>query len=45
MNRKELLQNADFLEIAMEEMDSDSVAYGFVSDVYRNLIESAEEKK
>lgn len=42
MNRTELLQNADFLEIAMEQMDEDSVEYEFVADVYANLIESAQ---
>ena len=43
MNKKELLQNADFLEIAMEQMDDDSVAYDFVQDVYGNLVEAAED--
>ncbi len=43
MNKQELLQNADFLEIAMEQMDSDSVEYEFVEDVYGNLIESAQQ--
>ena len=43
MNDQELLQNADFLEIAMEQMDEDSVAYDFVQDVYHNLIEATEQ--
>lgn len=43
MNKTELLQNADFLEIAMEQMDDDSVAYDFVQDVYGNLVEAAED--
>lgn len=43
MNRQQLLQNADFLEIAMEQMDDDSVAYEFVEDVYANLITEAEQ--
>lgn len=43
MNNDELLRNADFLSIAMEEMDEDSVEYGFVSDVFDNLMEAAEE--
>lgn len=42
MNRQQLLQNADFLEIAMEQMDDDSVEYEFVEDVYSNLITEAE---
>lgn len=42
MDKQELLQNADFLEIAMEEMDNGSVAFEFVEDVYQNLIEAAE---
>jgi len=45
MDNQELLQNADFLDIAMEQMDEDSVEYGFVKDVYHNLIESAESTK
>jgi len=43
MDRQECLQNADFLEIAMEQMDPDSVEYEFVEDVYGNLIASAEQ--
>lgn len=43
MNKQELLQNADFLQIAMEEMDNDSVEFEFVEDVYGNLLEAAEE--
>lgn len=43
MDRTELLQNADFLEIAMEQMDEDSVEYEFVAEVYSNLIEAAED--
>lgn len=42
MDNDEILRNADFLEIAMEEMDDESVAYGFVEDVYANLLESVE---
>jgi hypothetical protein len=42
MNRQQLLQNADFLEIAMKQMDDDSVEYEFVEDVYANLITEAE---
>jgi len=43
MDRQELLQNADFLDIAMEQMDDESVAYDFVEDVYGNLVEAAED--
>ena len=43
MNRQQLLQNADFLEIAMEQMDDDSVEYEFVEEVYANLITEAEQ--
>jgi len=43
MDDQELLQNADFLDIAMEQMDEDSVEYEFVEDVYSNLIESAQQ--
>lgn len=43
MDKKELLQNADFLDIAMEQMDDDTVAYDFVQDVYGNLVEAAED--
>lgn len=43
MDRTELLQNADFLDIAMEQMDPDSVEYEFVEDVYNNLKESAQQ--
>jgi len=43
MNKRELLQNADFLQIAMEEMDDSSVAFEFVEDVYGNLLDAAEE--
>lgn len=43
MNDEELLRNADFLSIALEEMDEDSAEYGFVSDVCTNLVEAAEE--
>lgn len=39
MDENELKQNADFLSIALEEMDSDSVAYEFVEDVYENMLE------
>jgi hypothetical protein len=43
MDEKELLQNADFLDIAMEQMEDDTVAYEFVEDVYGNLVEAANE--
>lgn len=43
MDKEELLRNADFLDIAMEQMDEDSVAYDFVSDVYENLRDSAQQ--
>jgi DNA-directed RNA polymerase subunit K/omega len=42
MNDKEILQNADFLEIALEEMEEGTVEYEFVEDVYYNLIEFAD---
>ena len=41
MNDTELKQNADFLEIAMEQMDEDSLEYEFVEDVFHNLMEAA----
>jgi len=44
MNEQELLQNADFLEIAMEQMDDDSVEYEFVEDVYGNLVMAAQQQ-
>lgn len=43
MDDLSLIQNADFLSIALEEMDEDSVEYEFVEDVYFNMLESAEE--
>jgi hypothetical protein len=43
MTDEELLRNADFLSIAMEQMDDDSVAYDFVEDVYGNLLEEAQQ--
>lgn len=43
MDKEELHRNADFLEIAMEQMDDDSVEYEFVADVYGNLISSAQQ--
>lgn len=43
MSDEKLLQNADFLEIAMEQMDEESVEYEFVADVCANLTESARE--
>jgi hypothetical protein len=43
MKDDELNRNADFLQIAMEEMDNDSVAYEFVEDVYENLIDATDE--
>lgn len=42
MDDKKLLQNADFLEIAMEEMDDNTVAFEFVEDVYGNLLDAVE---
>ncbi len=43
MTEQELYRNADFLSIAMEQMDEDSVEYGFVQDVYTNLLEEAQQ--
>lgn len=43
MNNDDLLRNADFLSIAMEQMDDDSVAHDFVEDVYGNLMEEADQ--
>lgn len=41
MDSDELLRNADFLEIALDEMDEDTVAYEFVEDVHQNLIDAS----
>jgi len=45
MNKKESLQNADFLSIALEEMEQENydTAEDFVQAVYENLLEHAEE--
>jgi hypothetical protein len=43
MDDEQLLQNADFLSIAMEQMDKESVEYGFVQDVYSNLMEAVDD--
>lgn len=43
MDDTELKQNADFLSIAMEQMDPDSVEYEFVNDVYHNLLDEVDE--
>lgn len=43
MNDDELRRNADFLSIAMEEMDPDSVEYEFVEEVFENLLDGIEE--
>lgn len=39
MDDTELKQNADFLSIALEEMDENSAAYEFVEDVYNSLLD------
>ena len=39
MNKTQLQQNADFLSIALEEMDPDSVEFEFVQEVHTNLLE------
>jgi len=45
MDETELTQNADFLSIALEEMEHGNyeVAQDFVGDVYENLLEAADE--
>jgi len=45
MNQKESLQNADFLSIALEEMERGNydTAEDFVQAVYENLLEYAEQ--
>lgn len=45
MDETELNQNADFLSIALEEMErgNHDVAQDFVEDVYSNLLEAADE--
>ena len=45
MDETELGQNADFLSIAVEEMDRGNyeVAQGFVEDVYSNLLDAMDE--
>lgn len=46
MDETELSQNADFLSIALEEMDrgNGEVARGFVEDVYENLMEELNDR-
>lgn len=41
MNKGDILRNADFLSIAMEQMNEDDTAYEFVEDVHDNLMEDA----
>lgn len=45
MNDKELIQNADFLSIALEEIEHGNydVAADFVGDVQKSLLEAADE--
>lgn len=43
MDELTLKQNADFLSIALEEIDPDTAAYEFVEDVYESLLEEIEE--
>lgn len=38
MNQTEIKQNADFLEIALEEIETGTVQYEMVEEVYHNLI-------
>lgn len=42
MDDDDMLRNADFLSVAMEQMDPDSVEFEFVEDVYQNLLEEAD---
>jgi hypothetical protein len=44
MDKLELQQNADFLSIAMEQINNDDVAYEFVEEVYHNLLDEIEEQ-
>lgn len=46
MDETELNQNADFLSIALEEMERGNyeVAEDFVGDVYSNLLQAANEQ-
>jgi len=44
MDKIELQQNADFLSIAMEQINNDDVAYEFVEEVYLNLLDEIEEQ-
>ena len=46
MDETELNQNADFLSIALEEMEHENyeVAADFVGDVYENLLQAADEQ-
>ena len=46
MNDKELIQNADFLSIALEEIEHGNydVAADFVGDVQQNLLKVANEE-
>lgn len=39
MDKTKLQRNMDFLSIAMEQMDEDSVEYEFVQDVFQNLLD------
>ena len=45
MDNTKLSQNADFLSIALEQMDAgnDDVAKEFVEDVYENLLEEMDD--
>ena len=45
MDNTELALNADFLSIALEQIDAGNydVARGFVEDVYGNLLEQIDE--
>jgi hypothetical protein len=44
MDKLELQQNADFLSIAMEQINNDDVAYEFVEEVYHNILDEIEEQ-
>lgn len=45
MDESELLRNADFLSIALEEMEHENyeVAEDFVEDVYNNILTEIDE--
>ncbi len=45
MNQKECLQNADFLSIALEELERENydTAAGFIGAVHQNLLDSVDE--